>query len=247
MMGFAKMVGRPSATLALCLWFCVCTVLPVSAESIKGRGTWETSLQARDLDGDPSNGPEAYYDTVLRITWLADIHQPGKDPICGYGYLDYESGTWPRAKACAERTRLFGVGGWRLPRMSDAAAQSCNFQERGGTDCGFNVVVVLNGEVRSELAHMYHVTLGNLSRYVPGTIQLVRDPRAWGLRNSGPFKNLGDKPFWLSNAYPLDPVRAWVFNAYYGVQSAQDKGVAGRIWLVHDGDIGQPIHEEAVP
>jgi len=247
MISSAETRCRPSAILILCLWFFGFVALSVSAESIKGRGTWEKSLQARDLDGDPSNGPEAYYDTVLRVTWLADIHQPGKDPVCGHSYLDYESGTWARAKACAERTRLFGIGGWRLPKMSDSAARSCDFQERGGTDCGFNVAVVLNGEVRSEFAHMYHVTLGNLSRYVPGTIQLVRDTRAWGLRNSGPFKNLGDKPFWLSNAYPPDPIRAWVFNAYYGVQSAQDRGIAGRIWLVHDGDIGQPIPSGAMP
>ena len=41
------------------------------AAPIIGQGTWETTLQARDLDGDLTT-TEAFYDTTLNITWLAD-------------------------------------------------------------------------------------------------------------------------------------------------------------------------------
>lgn len=36
-------------------------------------GTWQTTLQGRDLDGNATTF-EAYYDTVLDITWLADAN-----------------------------------------------------------------------------------------------------------------------------------------------------------------------------
>ena len=40
--------------------------------AVSGQGTWETTLQARDVD---ANGVvDAYYDTVLDITWLADAN-----------------------------------------------------------------------------------------------------------------------------------------------------------------------------
>jgi hypothetical protein len=42
----------------------------VAAAPVAGAGTWETTLQARDLDGD--GGADAYYDTTLDISWLAD-------------------------------------------------------------------------------------------------------------------------------------------------------------------------------
>ena len=42
------------------------------AVAISGSGDWVASLQSRDLDGNFSNGPEAFYDKALNITWLAD-------------------------------------------------------------------------------------------------------------------------------------------------------------------------------
>ena len=38
--------------------------------AISGQGTWESTLLARDFDGNMST-VEAYYDTVLGITWVA--------------------------------------------------------------------------------------------------------------------------------------------------------------------------------
>src|SRR3989344_215147 len=46
------------------------------AASVSGQGTWETTLQGRDLDGNLSTA-EAYYDTALNITWLANANYAG--------------------------------------------------------------------------------------------------------------------------------------------------------------------------
>ena len=44
-----------------------------SAVPVSGQGTWETTLESRDLDGNAAT-VEAYYDTVLNITWLANAN-----------------------------------------------------------------------------------------------------------------------------------------------------------------------------
>lgn len=41
------------------------------AVGVSGQGTWGTTLQARDLDGNPSTA-QAHHDTVKNISWLAD-------------------------------------------------------------------------------------------------------------------------------------------------------------------------------
>src|SRR3989304_3890046 len=58
---------RLFVVLSLMLGF----VTAAHAGSVTGQGSWETTLQARDLDGNTST-IEAYYDTVLHITWLPD-------------------------------------------------------------------------------------------------------------------------------------------------------------------------------
>lgn len=63
---------------ALCAPFCLlnmCTT-PTYAVAVSGQGTWETTLQGRDLYGNSATF-EAYYDTVLDVTWLADANATG--------------------------------------------------------------------------------------------------------------------------------------------------------------------------
>jgi hypothetical protein len=43
------------------------------AASVSGQGAWEMTLQGRDLDGDNTTA-EAWYDSVLGITWLGDAN-----------------------------------------------------------------------------------------------------------------------------------------------------------------------------
>lgn len=64
---------------ALCAAASVAMLAAGAAQAlgVPGQGTWETTLQPRDLDGNAANGPEAFYDTVLDITWLRDANVKG--------------------------------------------------------------------------------------------------------------------------------------------------------------------------
>src|SRR3989344_1507399 len=77
------------------------------AAAVSGQGTWETTLQGRDLDGNLSTF-EAYYDTALNITWLADANYAGTT-------MD-----WTTANAWVAALNPYGscITGWRLPTVS---------------------------------------------------------------------------------------------------------------------------------
>jgi hypothetical protein len=109
-----------------------------AAVPVSGQGTWETTLQARDLDND--GVVDAYYDTALNISWLAH----------GNAYQDASEDThagrmdWAGANAWAAALDVAGVTGWRLPELLSVHGE------------GF-----LPDPNSSELAHMFYVTLGN--------------------------------------------------------------------------------------
>ena len=110
------------------------TALSISsaqAAAVPGQGTWETTLQARDINGD--SVVDAYYDTALDITWLADWNVNGQKD-------------WDTAKAWAAGLDVYGVTGWRLPSTVD------DFSSLGGRPPVDS----------SEMAHMYYVTLENI-------------------------------------------------------------------------------------
>ena len=57
-----------------CLAVVAAAVTLAHAAPRPGQGSWQDTLQARDLDGNFGNGAEAYFDTALNITWLADVN-----------------------------------------------------------------------------------------------------------------------------------------------------------------------------
>ena len=71
--------------------------------AIPGQGTWERTLQPRDYDGD--GVPDAFYDTDLKITWLADAGLSGE-------LLPADAQGWPRTLFIGDHQ------GWRLPTVS---------------------------------------------------------------------------------------------------------------------------------
>lgn len=105
---------------------------PAQAAGIPGQGTWETTLLARDINGDGTT--DAYFDTALNLTWLADAWPLGGNTV-----------SWAVASDWAATLNVYGVSGWRLPATVDAPS-SAGFPPPAGS---------------SELAHMYLVTLGN--------------------------------------------------------------------------------------
>jgi hypothetical protein len=193
------------------------------AVGVSGQGTWETTLQPRDLDGNLSTA-EAYYDTALNITWLADANYAGT--------TDDTRMDWATANNWAKNLNIHGTSGWRLPTVTDTGAPGCDFSY-SGTDCGYNV-----DPATGEMAHMFYVTLGNTAYYdTSGNF-----PQAdYGLSNTGPFSNI-QRDYW--SATEEDDNRAWGDSFNDDTPSRQDvgpKSYQSYAWAVHSGDVGTPI------
>lgn len=194
---------------------------------VPGQGTWESTLLARDLNGD--RVADAFYDRTLDITWMADA---GALPITS------RADGWAGATSWVDQLDLHGVTGWRLPTLHDGGAAGCDAAEGyGGGDCGYNV-----RPETSELAHLFFVTLGNASIFdASGTS--VPDG---GLANTGPFTNVQSDAYWFGTPYQ-DGVglSAWYFSTAVGVQGASNRGNPLYAWAVHDGDVASPAPEPA--
>ncbi len=204
------------------------------AATISGQGTWETTLQGRDLDGNLST-IEAYYDTALNITWLANANAGAgsiyDDAITGGTTTTDGRMSWANANAWVASFNSYGNGitGWRLPTTIDVGGNGCTYTNwYQGTDCGYNITTL------SEMSHMFYVTLGNKAIYsTTGAYQ-----PAEGLTNSGPFSNIQvDTVYWSATEY-VPHNEAWMFGFNSGDQETEFKTLDFYAWAVHSGDIG---------
>ena len=176
------------------------------------------ALQARDLNGDTN--ADAYYDTVLDITWLKDANFASTSGFDADGKM-----TWANATSWAAGLDVFGVGGWRLPSTTDLGTPGCDFSlPPGGTDCGYKV-----SPASSEMAHMFYVTLGNKGF----------DDAGYGLANAGPFVNLSPTGIYWSEttAATTGGTAAWMFWQQFGYQEPNLKSNENYAWAVHSGDV----------
>ena len=199
-----------------------------NAASVSGQGTWETTLQGRDLDGNLSTF-EAYYDTTLDITWLAD------------GNPTSASMNWSQANAWVAGLNVNGITGWRLPNNTPINGSTTNsiFTNNATSDLGYAASagwVDSAGKPVSEMGHMYYVTLGNLGRCTPDNANPTgcTEQTGWGLKNSGPFSNT-QSSFWSGGWYSPDYV--WIFDHGVGFQTTQIRSNGSLAWAVHSGDV----------
>ena len=214
--------------------FTMCTVFGSVAQTahalpISGMGTWESTLQGRDLDGNPGTF-EAYYDVSLDITWLTDANAgAGSNFDNGNSAVDGKM-TWASATSWATGFQIYGITGWRLPTVIDTANPGCDFAY-SGTDCGFNVDLG-----SGELANMFYSTLGNKAYY-----DVAGNPGqpGWGLVNTGPFANLQSFSYWTDTAYAGATGQAWHFDFILGHQGGVNVTNNQFAWIVRDGDIAE--------
>ena len=113
----------------------------VKAGPVPGQGTWETTLQARDLDKD--GYADAFYDISSNLTWLGT----GSTSMSWF-----EGNSWATSDH-------FGLGGWRLPNTNQPDT-TCNVVFDPGQYGGF-------GCAGGELAHLFSDVLGNKSSMGP--------------------------------------------------------------------------------
>jgi hypothetical protein len=183
-------------------------VLSAAVVPAHAAGTWQTTLQTRDLDGNGST--DAYYDTDLNITWLADSN--------------VFRGSWDAAKTWTDNLVVGEYGDWRLPTLVDVGSVSCSPLNQVGCSQAESAST-------SELAHLYYVTLGNKS-YVDAAGNY--DPSG-GLRSAGPFT--GIQPFSGYWAYAPNTASAWVFSSSDGNQARLPEHFEFNAWAVRSGDV----------
>lgn len=238
---------------------CTAVVVPniASAVAVSGQGTWETTLQGRDLDGNMATF-EAYYDTVLDITWLADANAGAGSAYDDKSYEFSEETTtdgrmtWSNANDWATTLNPYGsdITGWRLPTVSPidgTTADDLNLSYIGSEDNGYNVSApgtLYAGSTASEMAHMFYTTLGDKGYCNPATstVSSCSGPQAgWGLSNTGPFSNFQSDGYWSATNYTPDIFAVWGFNFNDGGQLGYNKPSNFYAWAVHTGDVGASV------
>lgn len=195
------------------------------AESVPGQGTWERTLQSRDLDGD--HVADAYFDTLLKITWLREANWNGAGGL-----------NWSNANGWASSLNIGGYGGWRLPTLLDSGMPGCDFGSVG-TDCGYNVQTKIGSTVYSEMAHLFYETLGNRAAFD----ESGNSQTGSGLSNTGNFLNFHSYYYWTDVKYMLDVGSAWFFSTTDGFQGVANGANQIYALAVHAGDIGSPVPE----
>jgi hypothetical protein len=197
------------------------------AGPVPGQGTWESSLLGRDIHRNAvaaSSAEAVYlYDTTLGITWLRNAQVAGE--------MDWAAANqW--AADLATGTGAAQVTDWRLPGMTTTSVGNCDFAF-AATSCGYNV-----DTGSSELAGLFHVALGNLSRY-----DELGDERLLGagLSNDGSFIDLQAGGYWLADQFDADV--AWRFDTYDGVQDVTFKDIPFFAMAVRSGDVLMAVPE----
>lgn len=212
------------------------------AGAVSGQGTWESTLQGRDINHDGVD--DAYYDSSLKVTWLANAFAEGPPPGMPVGRPIL---FWGEAREWVRDLNVFGLTGWRLPNVvNDPMAtavgfRSCPSGSYDGADhglCGYN-----SDTSQSEMSHMFYVTLGNKAPMDAGGLPQVGS----GLTNTGPFQNLLPAIYWTGTRNdPGDFV--WTFAMASGAQGVTDPygGFRTGVWAVRDGDIGAVPEPESL-
>lgn len=199
------------------------------AAPVPGQGTWETTLKARDLSGQPvalnDNAAVFFYDTELDITWTRNLTLNG-------------AANWTISNQWASDLHIGGYSDWRLPRTFDSAAPGCDFSFAGGTDCGYNVALS-HGGVTNELANLFYATLGNLGAYAPGTgfYRGGQQGVDWGLVNTGYFQGDFADGYWTDLLVQGPPnADAYFFRFSDGNTLPGGNGIQDML-AVRDGDV----------
>lgn len=173
-----------------------------------------TPLKGYDATG-KAPGNVLFYDAGLDLTWTVQ-----GEPT------SYAS--WTDAQAWADGLTLGGTSAWRLPTMVDAGAAGCDDLSNAGSSCGFNV-----DRSGSELAYLFHETLGNAS--AADANGDFADP--FPSFNAGPFSPaLVQDFYWFGSQVSRD--ESWTFDFLLGYQSTRQNSDGAFAIAVFDGDVG---------
>ena len=175
-------------------------------------GSAHAVLQGRDLNGSAASF-EAYYDTDLDITWLADANYAKTSGYDADGRM-----TWADATTWAAQLDINGYADWRLPTTLQPDA-SCGSQS-GGVSYGYNCT-------GSEMGHLFYSELGGTAG------QFI-----WASADSdvAKFTNLQSLLYWSATEYAPGTGSAWTF-VFGGYQDAIGKPTGYYALAVSPGDV----------
>lgn len=203
-------------------------------------------------------GGQAYYDTVLDITWLADANLAdsngfGVAGILTNGEMPWSTANdWIAAMNAAHGTGYLGFDDWRLPTLSPVDGSSTfntAFSNNGTTDIGYGAIGIGwqtdADDFVSEMGYMFYADLGNLAICAPngsGSSSSCILQAGFSLfYNTGPFSNLQSDVYWSGLEFAPSPDDAWDFRFYYGRQDAHYGGNNFFAWPVRSGDVVAPV------
>lgn len=182
-------------------------------------------------------GGQAYYDTELNITWLADANYAQTSGYAAGGVMSWNAAlTWI---ASLNTVNHLGTNDWRLPFIVDTGTSGGNCAY-AGTDCGYNVQTKTGATVYSEMAHLAYITLGNTGFFNAsgdGPFGPCLIGPYYCLTNTGPFTNLQPYGYWSGTEYAPATSKAWAFNFGNNNQGYSNKSGMFFAWAVRPGDI----------
>ncbi|WDE01798.1 PEP-CTERM sorting domain-containing protein [Thalassomonas actiniarum] len=204
------------------------------------------SLIERSIVVDSGENVSAYYDDVLDITWLKDANYAQTS-----GYNLGGKMTWSQAKSWTKDLTLGGYADWRLPQVQAINPGGLNYIVAfdGSSDYGYNSISVMH-----EMAYMFTVNLGLASAFNTDSTKnddwvsyITGDEVNTSiLGNEIEIDNLKSYKYWYGQdrSWTSGGSGGWAFNANNGYQFTEGKDAYNYAWVVHDGDIGEPVISE---
>ena len=203
---------------------------------------------------------QAYYDTVLDITWLQDANLAATNAfsvpsVLPDGTMIWDAAnSWITAMNADGGTGYLGFNDWRLPTLSPVSGGATFndvFSNNGTTDLGYGATGIgwqtVAGKFVSEMGYMFYANLLNLGRCPPNNgnpTSCNPDPQAGsGLINTASFSNLQSNHYWSGLEFAPAKIGAWGFLFDDGSQVADDKGESFFAWAVRSGDVAASVPE----
>jgi hypothetical protein len=191
-------------------------------------------------------GGQAFYDTALDVTWLANANLAATNTFGVAGIMEDGSMKWTTAQnwvGAMNTANYLGYSDWRLPAVNPVSGTFFNysFAFSGSTDKGYNLSAPGSpyaGSHGSELAYLFYNSLGNLgARNLNGASYGCESNATACLTQTGPFQNIVSEIYWTGAAYQPVATNTWYFDMGTGYQDATWEGIKYYAWAVRTGDV----------